>query len=156
MSLQNEKDPSGKDASEPGAKLDSGKIRPSLVFGGFSSALTEVARVGTIGAAKYSDYGWKSVEGGYERYQDAMLRHWLYLQDGEIFDEGEGGTGCYHLAQVAWNALAALELYLNAEEKDERKESEGSTKVCQYCIHELLPEGTKEDIQAHKESIHPV
>ena len=43
---------------EPGAKLDSGKIRPSLVLGGFARALAEVSAVGTFGAEKYSDNGW--------------------------------------------------------------------------------------------------
>lgn len=52
-----DQDPTGKDAHEPGAKLDAGKLRMGLVLLGFHRALQEVARVGTLGAAKYSDYG---------------------------------------------------------------------------------------------------
>ena len=41
------------DPHTPGAKLDAGKPKVSLVVGGFSSAIKEVAKVATFGAEKY-------------------------------------------------------------------------------------------------------
>lgn len=105
-----EKDPNGIDQHTPGAKLDAGKLRPNLVFTGFANALEQVVKVGTDGAAKYSDDGWKQVENGKERYLDALGRHLLAFQKGEAHDPM---SGSHHLAHVAWNALAALELMSN-------------------------------------------
>ena len=104
---QAEKDPTGRDPHSPGAKLDSGKLRPHLVLGGFANALEQVVKVGTDGAAKYSDNGWKEVEGGESRYMDALGRHLLALQKGETHDPLSGSP---HLAHIAWNALAVLEI----------------------------------------------
>ena len=97
---------------EPGAKLDSTKVRLGLVLDGFTLSLNEVAKVGTFGAKKYSDYGFLSVPNGEERYTDAMLRHLLTLED------VDGETGLLHDAAVAWNALARLEIRLRSEMKD--------------------------------------
>ena len=106
-----EADPNGKDPHTPGAKLDAGKTRLSLVFNGFANALEEVGRVGTMGAQKYTDNGWVSVPNGAERYTDAMYRHLLAEATGEEFDEG---SELLHAAHVAWNALARLELVIRA------------------------------------------
>ena len=105
--MGNEVDPNGIDAHSPGAKLDSGKLRPHLVLSGFAHAIEMVVKVGTDGAAKYSDNGWKSVKNGEERYMDALERHLMALRQGEHFDSL---SGSHHLAHVAWNALAVLEL----------------------------------------------
>lgn len=104
-----ERDPNGIDAHSPGAKLDAGKIRCALVIGGFSAALWQVSRVGTFGAAKYTPNGWKEVEGGIDRYTDAMARHLLAEAMGEDLDSE---SGLLHAAHAAWNALARLELML--------------------------------------------
>lgn len=106
-----ETDPLGKAAGEAGAKLDAGKPRPGLVFGGFSLALDAVCKVGTDGAVKYSDDGWLQVPDGIARYTDAMLRHQLSEGRGETHD----GSGSRHAAHVVWNALARLELMLRRE-----------------------------------------
>lgn len=98
-------DPTGRDAHEPGAKLDAGKIRLALVMSGFAPALTEVGRVGTYGANKYTPNGWKDVPQAMERYQDAMLRHMTAYWGGEK-DDPESHLP--HLAHAAWNALAIL------------------------------------------------
>lgn len=105
-----EKDPNGLGQHEPGAKLDDGKVRPSLVISGFPRALLEVAKVGTYGAGKYTDGGWRSVPDGIKRYTDARDRHRLM---GAI-EENDRDSGISHLAHEAWNALAALELSLMA------------------------------------------
>jgi hypothetical protein len=105
-----ETDPNGKDLNSPGAKADAGKLRPWLVLGDFSRALEKVVEVGTKGANKYTDHGWLTVENAESRYLDAAFRHILALGRGEIYDNAPGGIGTKHLAQVAWNILAVLEL----------------------------------------------
>jgi hypothetical protein len=102
-------DPTGLAANVPGAKLDAGKIRAWLCIAGFSRALMAVADVTTKGAAKYTPGGWQHVDDGESRYKEAMMRHLLAVGRGENID---ADTGCMHMAQVAWNALAALELEL--------------------------------------------
>lgn len=116
-----EVDPSGRPSSEKGTKLDAGKILPRLVLGEFSRALTEVVKVGTKGARKYTPRGWIEVPNGIERYAEAADRHQLQVNQGVVWDtddglEGgpvtKGGTGERHKAQVLWNLLAELELEL--------------------------------------------
>lgn len=103
-----ESDPTGRRHNDPGAKLDAGKARVWLVLGGFANALEAVSQVGTDGAIKYSDNGWKEVPDGIARYSDAMGRHLLKEAQGEKVDP----SGSLHAAHVAWNALARLELML--------------------------------------------
>ena len=110
-----EADPNGVSQHEPGAKLDAGKPRVGLVLGDFAKALLEVSRVGTIGVKKYSKHGWRQVDEGFDRYTDAMLRHWLAEAGGETFDKD---TKMLHAAQLAWNALARLEFLLEANDGD--------------------------------------
>lgn len=102
-----ERDTGGLSPSDPGAKLDAGKPRTELLLG-FSRALEGVARVLTHGAEKYSPGGWQHVENGVERYTAAMIRHLLAEGRGRERDE----SGLLHAEQVAWNALARLELML--------------------------------------------
>ena len=108
-----ETDPSGKSLNEKGAKGDAGKVRPALVLGDFARALIEVAEVGTYGAKKYTEHGWLTVPDGIERYDEAMLRHWLKEKAGETHD---ADTGLLHQAHLAWNALARLDLMLREQE----------------------------------------
>lgn len=102
-------DPYGEDQHEPGAKLDAGKVRPGLIVFGFPRALKAVAQVGTFGAAKYTEHGWRQVPQGEKRYTDAMIRHLLDEATGEQCDSE---SGLPHSAHLAWNALARLELQL--------------------------------------------
>jgi hypothetical protein len=106
-----ETDPTGRSAHDAGAKLDAGKLRYALVMGSFAKALKEVTRIGTYGAAKYSDNGWLDVPDGFNRYSDAQLRHWF-----DAVLEGRDSTAddsdLFHLSHEAWNALARLELFL--------------------------------------------
>jgi hypothetical protein len=107
-----EHDPNGLLAHEAGAKLDAGKNRLGLVLDGFSNALWEVGIIGTRGAAKYSDNGWKQVPDGVPRYTDALYRHLLAEARGEVFDPEWQRL---HAAHAAWNALARLELILQRD-----------------------------------------
>jgi len=102
-----ERDPNGIGQHELGAKLDADKPDASLL-GEFGLALLEVARVGTVGAKKYSRGSWQHVDDGTTRYTAAMLRH-FFTENAEQFDSD---TGMLHAAQVAWNALARLELMI--------------------------------------------
>lgn len=104
-----EKDPTGRQQHEPGAKLDAGKNRLGLVLLGFSRALQAVGEIGTKGAAKYTDNGWKSVPNGIDRYTDALLRHLLAQE--EVDKDSEQ----LHAAHAAWNALARLELLITGQ-----------------------------------------
>lgn len=110
-----EKDPSGRDAHSPGAKLDEGKVRPALVLGGFARALWAVSAVGSFGAVKYTENGWVEVPNGQARYDDAGMRHWLKDKMGEKVDQD---SKLAHLAHEAWNALAVLDLELRKQEAD--------------------------------------
>lgn len=107
-----EKDPHGKTSKEPGSKLDAGK---SPVYQGlldyFPRACKAVADVSARGAAKYAWKGWETVPDGQNRYRNALGRH--------IVDEAIQGDydpdGFLHAAQIAWNAMAALELKLKED-----------------------------------------
>jgi hypothetical protein len=113
-----EADPSGMKASQPGAKLDAGKVdvlRGCILY--FPAALAAVAQVSEFGARKYSWEGWRSVPDGINRYGAALARHLCHKPD--AVDSGPGGTNLLHAAQVAWNALARLELIIK-EQNDKR------------------------------------
>lgn len=105
-----EVDPHGKAAKEPGSKLDAGKNQPSYAVEYFPRAIGAISDIGEFGARKYTRGGWKTVPDGKLRYKDAMLRHLLkeyiegpYDQDSKLL----------HLAHLAWNAMAILELELS-------------------------------------------
>ena len=109
-----EMDPYGKSLKEAGAKADAGKapiVRGLLDY--FPRACRAVALVSQRGAEKYSWKGWEDVPDGINRYYDALGRHIIYESlEGPI----DRDTGLLHAAQIAWNALARLELILRAKE----------------------------------------
>ena len=112
-------DPLGMSPKQPGAKLDAGKVdvmRGAWFY--FPRALKQVARVSEAGARKYSWKGWEKVPDGITRYTAALGRH-IY-EDPFATDSGEGGLGddYLHAAQVAWNALARLELIMREQEEN--------------------------------------
>ena len=71
--------------------------------------LAHVVDVYTAGAVKYGDNNWQNLPDAYNRYKAALFRHLVAFESGEIRDPE---TGCYHLAQVVWNALAMLHFSL--------------------------------------------
>ena len=81
----------------------------------FPRACKSVAEISTFGANKYAWNGWEGVEEGFERYSDAMMRHFLYEAMGEEIDPD---SGLYHAAHAAWGAMARLELYLREKENN--------------------------------------
>ena len=109
-----ETDPRGLEGGDPGAKFDAGKVRPSLILTDMPRAILAVAEAATYGAAKYSEGGWKHVESGIARYTDAMDRHRVK----EGIESHDYDSGLLHAAQVAWNALARLELMLREQDSN--------------------------------------
>lgn len=67
--------------------------------------IEEIVKVYTAGSKKYGENTWQNLPNGLQRYKAAMLRHLVAFEKGEETDKE---TGCKHLAQVAWNAIAML------------------------------------------------
>lgn len=108
-----EKDPNGFNPHEPGAKLDAGKTPVNQgLFNYFPRALLEVSKVSGHGAEQYVWGGWFQVPEGETRYRDALGRHILEEQ----IREYDQKSRMLHMAHIAWNALAVLELMLVARE----------------------------------------
>jgi hypothetical protein len=96
------------------SKDDSGKTMiHSLCLSYFPRALAEVAKVSRFGMEKYNakpeDKGFLKVPDARRRYSDALVRH-LLAETKEVYNPADGGLR--HDAQVAWNALARLEMAL--------------------------------------------
>ena len=111
---KDEEDPNGIPLKQPGAKADANKspvTQGCLQY--FPRALLEVAKVSLKGAEKYSWKGWEHVDDGQTRYNNALGRHILYEAIDGPYDSD---TGELHAAQIAWNALARLELILRGDE----------------------------------------
>ena len=94
--------------------LESYKVDIGGLIDYFPRACGAVAQVSAKGAEKYTWKGWESVPDGMGRYQDALGRHWIAQGRGEEIDYE---TGLLHKAQVAWNALAVLELHLRKQDE---------------------------------------
>lgn len=104
---------SSDDLHVPGAKDDKAKPMAGVLLD-FSRALQTVVDVGTYGAKKYKRQAWCVVPEGSQRYTDAMMRHLLAM---DVDPDGlDKETGLPHLAHVAWNALAVLELQARRKE----------------------------------------
>jgi hypothetical protein len=107
-----ESDPTGREPSTPGIKLDAGKA-PVMrgVLHSFPLAITAVSDVSAHGAGKYTWRGWETVPDGIDRYGDAMCRHIIKERHGERDED----SGLLHAAHAAWNALVRLELILRRD-----------------------------------------
>lgn len=105
---------------KPGMKFDSGKAPiDSLFLRYFPRAIEAVAMVSEYGARKYEVMNWLKVDNGVERYTDGLGRHKLKEHTEGPYDDGDSGLA--HAAQVAWNALARLELMLKADMIENRR-----------------------------------
>lgn len=67
----------------------------------------DIVRVYTAGAKKYGEDKWQNLPDGIRRYKAALLRHLVEFDKGNEIDEE---TGAFHLAAVAWNAIAMLHI----------------------------------------------
>lgn len=92
------------------AKLDDGKIRPTLVP---TELIRAVAAVREYGTQKYRDPdNWKMVSP--ERYRNALYRHWLAYLEGE---EKDSESGLPHMWHLATNAAFLIALEGGGKEK---------------------------------------
>lgn len=114
--------------SSGGLKYDDGKPLVGTMLNVFPNALMAIGKVIEFGTHKYPDpNNWKKVENASARYQDALMRHLLKHCMGIKIDEE---TGQPHLAHVAWNALAILELYLMKEKHSVIKSRKEGNNKC--------------------------
>lgn len=67
--------------------------------------IEDIVRVYHAGAKKYGPNRWQDLDNGFERYRAAAARHLMEYLKGERID---ADTGCFHLAQYAWNAITML------------------------------------------------
>jgi len=106
-----------------GSKMDADKISlVEMFFEYFPDATVAVAWVSEYGTRKYTRMGWKTVPHGITRYLDAGLRHTMSeLREGP-YDIKDSGLA--HAAQHAWNALARLQLLIDAGEVEIRRGNE--------------------------------
>lgn len=102
---------------EKGIKHDQGKLDWSQLP---MEALEEVIKGLMVGAEKYDDYNWVKVEPNRKRFWNAAMRHMVAYRKGEMFDLGEGGTGCYHLALAICNLLFILHKDIEADDNNLR------------------------------------
>lgn len=98
-----------------GLKFDTGKPMVGSMLQIFPRALLAVGGCVSKGREKYPNIdNWQYVENGIVRYRDALMRHLIKYSMGIDIDEESGQP---HLAHVAWNALAILELYLQEHQE---------------------------------------
>jgi hypothetical protein len=97
-----------------GEKFDNGKLPLGMVIHRqFPNALKGVSECSLYGHNKYraTDEDWCNlhrVEGGKERYLDALHRH--LINSGVDFEGKDLDTGILHLKHAVWNALCLLEV----------------------------------------------
>lgn len=89
---------------EKATRFNNGKPEMSEILK-FGSALVDVATVMEMGAIKYEVGNW--LKGGKpdKEYLDSAMRHLMAHISGELYDQE---LGTKHLANAAWNLLAAL------------------------------------------------
>lgn len=116
---------SNKKQPEAGKKYDGGKApMVSGLLNYFPRALKEVALQSLYGHIKYEvpyeDQNWSRVENGIARYDDANVRHIVdRIIEGNV-DRESGEAKRLHRVAQAWDALAALELFLREEEANDK------------------------------------
>ncbi len=104
-------------------RYDEGKVRHDLIPGW---AMEELAKVYTYGCNKYDDNNWwKGMK--WSKIMGPLQRHYNKWKRGSQIDEE---SNCYHLAMVAWNAIALLCYEKNRIGTDNR---------CPYDLDRLEP-----------------
>lgn len=101
--------------SQVGMKFDADKPRVNLLPW---DALLQVAHVLTFGAKKYAADSWRTVPNALDRYEGALLRHWIAKEQGEWLDPE---SGLPHWAHIACNALFCCALACAAKKLEEGK-----------------------------------
>lgn len=108
------------DCISEGKKYDSNKSMVGTLCNVFPNALLAIGNCIEFGTHKYPDpANWQKVEGAFTRYQNSIMRHYLKFLAGQ---ERDSETNLLHLAHMAWNTLAVLELYLREHIEDYEQE----------------------------------
>lgn len=121
---------------QEGRKFDEGKLRYDLVP---VLAFEEMTKVLTAGSLKYDDNNWRQVPDGRRRYLAAALRHIQDYRKGNIYDDGEGGTGTHHLANAITDLMFILEKDLQGWEDIPDSSAENLTMVQKFHEGEVIP-----------------
>ena len=111
---------------EVGRRDNEGKAELSYIDEYFFNAISELAKVCSVGAIKYSRSN--CLKGGsaltFNKLYDSARRHMGKFMQGKDFDDfeddGSPGTHRHHLAHAAWNILLMLEFYYTMPEQDDR------------------------------------
>ena len=80
------------------------KVRPHLIP---TAGLIAVAEVMKLGAEKYDPMNWRDNPIDLTDYEDAAMRHWLAIADGEDLDPESNQSHWAHLAATALIVLDA-------------------------------------------------
>ena len=110
-------------STEKGVKLDTGKLKMSLIP---QEALIALAEVLTFGAEKYTPDGWRTVKDAKTRYTDALLRHYCAYQSGE---ENDSESGLSHLKHMLTNIAFLVTL-----DSDDKKDIEDNKPKYRYIV----------------------
>ena len=123
-----------------GIKNDKDKPDWSLIDPMFIEPLVAVF---AIGEKKYGYENWKKkFENGDRRFKAALMRHYIKCYKSPLaFNEEDN---CYHLAQVAFNAL--LRLYHALNEKDDRLTDQYASEEERDYYYKLIDAGIKKGI----------
>ena len=100
-----------------GTKYDNGKPPVAEFLLDFAPEIMEVAKVWKFGADKYAKSNWKKVEGGKERYMNALFRHLLQSE----IEPTDSESGMSHLVHAVFNALATLHFEIEERNKNGKK-----------------------------------
>lgn len=138
-----EKDPNGLSPNTPGAKLDAGKApvwQGAIAY--FPRAFVKLAELSAYGANKYAWKGWEKVSDGVNRYSNALARHAVKetiegAWDKEIENDPKFPACVLHATQVAWNAMARLELILREQEKPKKQGNMTPVRPDLYSQHQV-------------------
>ena len=92
--------------AETGRKFDSGKKDWSLLELEFVEPLVAVFE---LGEKRYGFENWKKdFDNETRRFNAALKRHLLAIEKHGVAAINEQDGGCYHAAQIAWDALRLL------------------------------------------------
>jgi hypothetical protein len=100
-------------------KSDMGKPRVAKTMKAFPLALIAISELSDFGSEKYPDTHWHDVPDGFNRYSDAMMRHFL-SEGGDCLDK-DIESGLLHITATAWNAMGRLEILLRTNKLNNRK-----------------------------------
>jgi len=116
---------------DKGLRFDSGKVRQDLLS---PTAINELAKVLTFGAAKYADNNWRKGM-KWSRVIGSLKRHLTAIESGEDFDKE---TGLLHAAHVMCNAMFLVDYYKIYPQGDDRPHNYLATPKIGLDIDEVL------------------